>query len=185
MPPRRSPAGDALTELVLKVFRLNGRFLDVADAITAGTGLTAARWQVLGAVLRQPLSVAGVARSMGLTRQSVQRLADALVEEGLCTYQDNPAHRRAKLLAPTRRGWAAIERIRPIQAAWANRLAATVGDEALLAANATLDAVLAAPVSPISPRSSRPARPRSRSSTPGASRHRSPGVPPRSSSSGT
>jgi DNA-binding MarR family transcriptional regulator len=181
MPPRRSRAGDALTELVLKVFRLNGRFLEVAEAITAGTGLTAARWQVLGAVLGQPLSVAGVARSMGLTRQSVQRLADALVEEGLCTYQDNPAHRRAKLLAPTNRGWAAIERVRPIQAAWANRLAATVGDEALLAANATIDAVLAA----TSPRPSRPARPRSRSSTPGAIPHRSPAAPPRSSSSGT
>ena len=41
MPPRRSPAGDALTELVLKVFRLNGRFLDVADAITASRS----RWR--------------------------------------------------------------------------------------------------------------------------------------------
>ena len=148
MAPKRSPAGDALTELVLKVFRLNGRFLEVADDITAGTGLTAARWQVLGAVLRQPLSVAGIGRSMGLTRQSVQRLADALVEEGLCAYQENPAHRRAKLLAPTERGWAAIDRIRPIQRAWANRVGAVVGDEALLAANATIDAVLAALATP-------------------------------------
>lgn len=96
---KRSSGGDALTELVLKVFRLNGRFLEVADDITGGGGLTAARWQVLGAVLREPLSVAAAARSMGLTRQSVQRLADVLVDEGLCTYLDNPAHRRAKLLA--------------------------------------------------------------------------------------
>ena len=43
MAPRRSPAGDALTELVLKVFRLNGRFLDAADAITAGTGTVGIR----------------------------------------------------------------------------------------------------------------------------------------------
>ena len=189
MPPRRSRAGDALTELVLKVFRLNGRFLEVADAITSGTGLTAARWQVLGAVLRQPLSVAGIARSMGLTRQSVQRLADVLAEEGLCAYQENPAHRRAKLLAPTQRGWAAIQRICPIQVAWANRVSATVGDEALLAANTTIDAVLAALASPAglvtSPRPSRPARPRSRPSTPGGSRRRSPAGRPRSSSSGT
>jgi len=170
MAPRRSPAGDALTELVLKVFRLNGRFLDAADDITAGTGLTAARWGVLGAVLRQPLSVAGIARSMGLTRQSVQRLADALVEEGLCAYQDNPAHLRAKLLAPTQRGRAAIDRVCPIQQAWANRVGAAVGDEALRAAIATVDAVLAALAAPtaslsqpIFPRPSRRARPRSRS----------------------
>jgi DNA-binding MarR family transcriptional regulator len=144
MAARRSPGGDLLTELVLKVFRLNGELLEVAERIAAGSGLTAARWQVLGAVLPAPLSVAGVARNMGLTRQSVQRLADLLVEEGLCEYQDNPAHRRAKLLAPTARGWAAIERIRPIQRAWANEVAATVGEKELRTVNAIVDALLAA-----------------------------------------
>jgi len=144
MPARRSRGGDLLTELVLKVFRLNGELLEVADRIAEGSRLTAARWQVLGAVLPAPLSVAGVARNMGLTRQSVQRLANLLVEEGLCAYQDNPAHRRAKLLAPTAQGLAAIERIRPIQRAWANQVAARVGEKDLRAVNATVDAILAA-----------------------------------------
>jgi DNA-binding MarR family transcriptional regulator len=148
MPARRSPAGDLLTELVLKVFRLNGDLLAVADRIAGGSGLTAARWQVLGAVLPEPLSVAGVARNMGLTRQSVQRLADLLVEEGLCAYQDNPAHRRAKLLAPSADGWAAIERIRPVQSAWANKVAAKVGEKELRAASDTVDAILAALATP-------------------------------------
>lgn len=143
MPPRTSQGRGELTELVLKVFRLNGRLLDVADQITLGTGLTAARWQVLGAVLPAPLSVAEVARNMGLTRQSVQRLADVLVEEGLCEYRDNPAHRRAKLLAPTALGWQAIERVHPIQVAWARRVTAAVGEDALRSTNATLDALLA------------------------------------------
>src|SRR5687767_7130428 len=107
MATRRSAAGDELTELVLKIFRLNGRLLEAAEGMTAGTPLTAARWQVLGAVLRGPLTVAGIARSMGLTRQAVQRLADALVDDGLCAYEDNPAHRRAKLVVPTEQGWAA------------------------------------------------------------------------------
>jgi DNA-binding MarR family transcriptional regulator len=145
---RRSSAGDALTDLVLLVFRLNGRLLDVADAITEGSGLTAARWQVLGGVLREPLSVAAVARNMGLTRQSVQRLADVLVAEGLCEYRDNPAHRRAKLLAPTAAGWAAIERIHPIQVDWANRVSAAVGEDALRAARSTIESVLATLASP-------------------------------------
>jgi len=130
------------------VFRLNGRLLDVAEQITRGTHLSAARWQVLGAVLPAPMTVAGIARSMGLTRQSVQRLADALVREGLCDYRENPAHRRAKLLVPAARGLAAIERIHPIQVAWADRTAAAVGVRALRAANATLAALLAALDSP-------------------------------------
>ncbi|CAN5420504.1 hypothetical protein BH09MYX1_BH09MYX1_51560 [soil metagenome] len=62
---KRTSSGDYVTELVLKTVRLNGRFLAVAEDITAGSGLTAARWQVLGAVLAAPLSVAEVARAMG------------------------------------------------------------------------------------------------------------------------
>jgi DNA-binding MarR family transcriptional regulator len=139
---RRSPGGDAITDLVLKIFRLNGELLAVADEITEGTPLTAARWQVLGAVLPAPLSVADVARQMGLARQSVQRLADLLVEEGLCVYGENPAHRRSKLLAPTALGWDAIKAIRPVQFAWANRVSAVVGRERLDAANDAITALL-------------------------------------------
>lgn len=145
---RRSPAGDELTELVLKVFRLNGQLLDAADRITEGTRLSAARWQVLGAVLPAPLTVAGVARSMGLTRQSVQRLADVLVAEGMCEYRENPAHRRAKLLAPTSRGLAAIERIHPIQVAWADRVGAKLGLPRLKTVNRLLNLLISALDSP-------------------------------------
>ncbi|HEX5869107.1 MAG TPA: helix-turn-helix domain-containing protein, partial [Longimicrobium sp.] len=94
----RSPAGDAMTELVIRTFRLNGLFLAVAEEMARPAGLTAARWQVLGAVLREPLTVSDAARAMGLTRQSVQRLADALAHDGMAEYVDNPRHRRARLL---------------------------------------------------------------------------------------
>jgi DNA-binding MarR family transcriptional regulator len=117
-------AGEALTEVVMSVFRLNGLFLGAAETIAAPAGLTPARWQVLGAVLREPRTVSGIARVMGLTRQSVQRLADALVADGMAEYVPNPAHRRAKLLRPTPRGWAAIDVLRPRQHAWADRVTA-------------------------------------------------------------
>ncbi|AZO29261.1 MULTISPECIES: MarR family transcriptional regulator [Mesorhizobium] len=113
-------AADTLTDLVLAVFRLNGRFLEAADRLAAPAGLTAARWQVLGAVLREPKSVAEIGRDMGLARQSVQRLADILAEDGLAAYADNPAHRRAKLLSVTEAGWTAIRHIARRQHAWAN-----------------------------------------------------------------
>lgn len=145
----RNPGGDALTELVLKVFRLNGALLDIAERITHGTPLTAARWQVLGAVLPEALSVAAVARSMGLTRQSVQRLADTLVEDGLCEYLENPAHKRAKLLAPTASGWLAIGQIRPVQRSWAARVAASVGLAKLRTLNDDVDSLFAALADPM------------------------------------
>ncbi|MDT0616081.1 MarR family winged helix-turn-helix transcriptional regulator [Streptomyces lancefieldiae] len=104
-----------------------------AEELARPAGLTAARWQVLGAVLREPLPVSGVARAMGITRQSVQRVADLLVAHGLAEYRPNPAHRRAKLLAPTGAGLAAVSRIDPGHAALADRLAEAYGSEEELA----------------------------------------------------
>lgn len=124
---------DALSRTALGVFRLNGQFLAVADKLAEPAGLTAAWWQVLGAVLPEPLPVSGIARVMGITRQSVQRIADLLVREGLAVYEPNPAHRRAKLLAPTEAGRAAVSRIGPGHAALADRLAEACGSDAELA----------------------------------------------------
>ncbi|MFE7840374.1 MarR family winged helix-turn-helix transcriptional regulator [Streptomyces sp. NPDC057474] len=120
---------DLLSRAALGVFRLNGQFLSVAEELARPAGLTAAWWQVLGAVLPEPLSVAGVARVMGITRQSVQRVADLLVDRGLAEYVANPAHRRAKLLAPTPAGHAAIAQIEPGHATLAARLAQALGEE--------------------------------------------------------
>lgn len=122
-------APESLSGTALAVFRLNGQFLSVAERLARPAGLTATWWQVLGAVLREPLPVAGVARAMGITRQSVQRVADLLVERGLARYVPNPAHRRAKLLTPTEEGRAAIERIAPGHAEFAARLSEALGGE--------------------------------------------------------
>ncbi|MBT2541847.1 MarR family transcriptional regulator [Streptomyces sp. ISL-44] len=121
---------DLLSRTALGVFRLNGQFLVVSEELARPAGLTAAWWQVLGAVLREPLPVAGIARAMGITRQSVQRIADLLAAEGLAEYVPNPAHRRAKLLRPTDAGRAAIARITPGHASLATRLAEELGDAA-------------------------------------------------------
>ncbi|MFE9579125.1 MarR family winged helix-turn-helix transcriptional regulator [Nocardia sp. NPDC006044] len=115
-------------------FRLNGQFLAIAEELAAPAGLTAAWWQVLGAVLTEPLPVAGIARDMGITRQSVQRIADLLVDKGLAEYRPNPAHRRAKLVAVTDAGLAAVRRINPQHAIMAERLACELGYEQLAAA---------------------------------------------------
>ncbi|MFG2618932.1 MarR family winged helix-turn-helix transcriptional regulator [Streptomyces sp. NPDC048507] len=148
---------DLLSRTALGAFRLNGQFLGVSEELARPAGLTAAWWQVLGAVLHEPLPVAGIARSMGITRQSVQRVADLLAAKGLAEYAPNPAHRRAKLLRPTGEGRAAVARINPGHAALATRLAAELGDEALAetarvltrlseALDAITDAVTDAPV---------------------------------------
>ena len=112
-----------MASAAITTFKLNGQFLAIAEELAGPAGLTAAWWQVLGAVLGEPLTVAGIAREMGITRQSVQRIADILADRGLARYLPNPAHRRAKLLTPTDEGRAAIARISPGAAAAAAQLA--------------------------------------------------------------
>lgn len=129
---------DPVNDLVMSIFRLNGFLLRAADRLTAGSGITTARWQVLGAVLHEPLTVAAIARSMGLARQSVQRTADLLVEEGLCEYLPNPAHRRAKLLSSTDSGLSTVRRLGPSVSAWSKRVREAVGDGVIDAATVSV-----------------------------------------------
>lgn len=98
--------GDAVTELVLEIFRLNGELLADGDALVADLGLTSARWQVLGAVALSPaaLPIAHLARNMGLTRQSVQRIANEMAASGHLRFAPNPHHERAKLVMLTDKG---------------------------------------------------------------------------------
>ncbi|MFF3642742.1 MarR family winged helix-turn-helix transcriptional regulator [Streptomyces sp. NPDC002564] len=135
---------DLLSRTALTVFRLNGQFLAVSEELAGPAGLTAARWQVLGAVLREPLPVSGIARAMGITRQSVQRVADLLVRQGLAAYAPNPAHRRAKLLRPTDAGRAAVAGIDPGHAALADRLATALGTDGFAETAQVLERLAAA-----------------------------------------
>lgn len=139
-----TPSGAAFTALLLEVFRLNGRLLAAGDRLTADLDLTSARWQVLGAIDAEPLSVAQIARAMGLARQSVQRLADALAAEGVVAYRDNPAHRRAKLVALTADGRRRLDKLNRRQVAWANAIARGIPAAELKSAHGVLQSLGAA-----------------------------------------
>lgn len=130
--------GAEFSELLVEVFRVNGLLLAAGDRLAAPAGLTSARWQVLGVVDHGPCTVAQVARSMGLARQTVRQTAAGLVRDGMVEFRDNPADRRARLLAPTPRGRAALRQVERAQAAWANGIAERVPLTDLRAACGTL-----------------------------------------------
>ena len=88
----------------MRVFRLEGFLTAAGDALAAPAGQSSARWRVLAAVEDRPMTVAQIARAWSLARQSVQRIADLLVRDGLVAYEDNPEHRRAKLVRLTPAG---------------------------------------------------------------------------------
>ena len=135
-------AGDALSELVAHVFRLNGLLTSAGDAMAAPAGQTGARWRVLAAIDRAPSTVPQIARAWWLSRQSVQRVADVLVEEGFAVYEENPGHRRSKLLRITPKGSSSLRSIRRAQRTWADDLGGEIGESDLRTANAILARVV-------------------------------------------
>jgi DNA-binding MarR family transcriptional regulator len=142
-PPPRTEAGDALTEVIIGTFRLNGRLMDIAQRLARAGALTATEWRVLGGILDEPHTVAEIGRLMGMTRQGVQRVADQLAARGLAEYRVNPAHRRAKLLACTHAGYWAIRRIALVQRPWADQVAANIGTAELQETLTTIRRILA------------------------------------------
>jgi DNA-binding MarR family transcriptional regulator len=144
----RTADGSAFSALVVQVLRLEGLLSQAGDELAAPAGQTTARWRVLAAVEHEPKPVAQIARDWGLARQSVQRVADVLEREGLVAYDDNPAHRRAKLVRLTSSGRRALGRIQLAQVAWANEVGAAVGSDDLAAASRALERLLAVLVEP-------------------------------------
>jgi DNA-binding MarR family transcriptional regulator len=121
---KRTPAGEALTNVIFDLFRLNSLVLTAGDRLVARLGLTSARWQILGAIIYAERSqpVAWLARDLGANRQNVQRIVNDLLKEGLVTFEVNPHHRRAQLVVLTEKGKRTFEAAMELQAPWVNKL---------------------------------------------------------------
>ena len=121
---KRTLAGEAVTDLILDLFRLNSRLLTAGDRLVARLGLTSARWQILGAIVaaERPQPVAWLARDLGANRQNVQRIINDLHRAGHVAFQTNPHHRRAQLVVLTDKGRRTFDAAMRLQAPWINRL---------------------------------------------------------------
>jgi DNA-binding MarR family transcriptional regulator len=135
MPAKRVPhgvapsktAGEAFTRLVLNLFRTHGRVIDSGEKLVASLGLTAARWQVLGALslAGRPLTVPSIGAAMGLTRQAVQKQVDLMSADRLLVIRENPAHKRSPLVEISAAGARLLGLAAQRQEVWAREL--TVG----------------------------------------------------------
>ena len=111
--------------MILDLFRLNNRLLSAGDRLVGEVGLTSARWQILGtiAAAERPQPVAWLARDIGAHRQNVQRIVNDLAAEDLVSFEVNPHHRRAALVALTDKGMQALGDAMHLQVPWVNDLA--------------------------------------------------------------
>lgn len=136
-----SEEGGAVTDLILDVFRLNGRLLIAGDRLVGKLGLTSARWQVLGAIANaeRPESVAWHARTMGLHRQGIQRIANELEADGILEFRPNPHHKRAHLVVLTSKGQKLYAAAMALQVPWVNELSHGLKPKDIATAKSVID----------------------------------------------
>jgi len=116
-----SEKSDLLTNIVLSVFRANGRLIDWGDKFSAEFELTSARWQMLGAIAlsKEPLTAPQIALNMGVSRQGAQKQLNLLVQDNLLTTLSNPYHKKSPRYALTATG----ERVyKAIDKKWLNHV---------------------------------------------------------------
>jgi len=129
-----------LVGLADEVIRLHGRLAAVNGDRGETGGLTGAQALVLTAVINaeRPPTVPQIGRSLGHARQSVQRIANVLIAQGLVTSEENPDHKRAPLLLPTEAGRAVHGRLQDRAQVWIARITEGIDAGDIIAATKTL-----------------------------------------------
>jgi len=110
---------------------MNGALMQAGDDLIRDLGVTSAQWQVLGAIHLGPIPVAQIARDLGRKRQGIQPTVDRLEKAGFVGFEENPNHRRARLVALTKQGRSVLEEISARQESWVNALAEGLSERSL------------------------------------------------------
>ena len=140
-----NPSSEAgiLTDIMLSVFRTNGKLIADGDRLAATLGLTSARWQVLGAIslAGSAQTVPQIAETMGMTRQGAQKQIDILQGDGLVIAKANPRHKRSPFFALTDAGSAAYAELDRRYRYWAEELARSIDIDLLSQARQCLSQI--------------------------------------------
>ena len=111
--------------LVEDVLECAGALRRYGDALTRPLGQTEVRWAVMSVLSGGARSVPQVARRLGVSRQSVQRVANLLAGEGLIESVANPDNARSPLFRLSKRGEEVLAAITRVADPWHRR----VGEE--------------------------------------------------------
>lgn len=102
---KRTEAGQAIEDLIIEIvatfFLLRAEGMRIGVVSPSGEGY----WSVLRLLKTNgPQTVPQLARYRYVPRQSVQKLANEMLKDGVIELVNNPAHKRSKLLRLTPKG---------------------------------------------------------------------------------
>jgi DNA-binding MarR family transcriptional regulator len=124
-----SPSAILFRQLTRAVFAAHSSVLRHGDSANAAFGQSSARWRVMFNIGQGNGTVGEIARQTDYTRQSIQRLADTLVADGLATYSPDPNDRRKQIITLTHKGSALLAEMEADFDDWSKRLVKALGRE--------------------------------------------------------
>jgi DNA-binding MarR family transcriptional regulator len=138
----RNDTSECFTQFTRALFSAHNMVLKHGDLVTGKYQQTSARWRILGNIEPCPLTVSQIAKLTGYTRQSIQRLADDLVDEGLAAYE-SASDRRTKNVCITEKGRELLEKLAEYENEWVARISQHLSVEELTDLTRALEKVRA------------------------------------------
>ena len=131
-------------DLVSGVIQLSNLLMRHLAPIFEKAKVTPQQWAILAALAAadQPLSLAGLARTMLVSKQNMTGMVARLEQLGLIARQGDPDDLRSSRLTLTRRGRAAVEKLRPAYDAWRRELAGDLAERDVAALTRTVDRLI-------------------------------------------
>ena len=131
-------------DLVTGVIRLANLLMRHLAPVFEKVHVTPQQWAILAALADagQPLTLAGLARTMLVSKQNMTGMVARLEELGLVERQADPGDLRSSRLQLMRRGRATVEKLRPAYDAWQRALGSDVAERDLAALTRTIDRLI-------------------------------------------
>lgn len=139
------PAAASESDLVVGVIQLANLLMRRLAPIFEKANVTPQQWAILSALAdaETPLTPAGLARKMLVSKQNMTGMVARLEQLGLAERHDDPKDLRSSRVQLTRRGRTLVEKFRPAYEEWRSKLGAEMSERDIAALTRTVDRLIA------------------------------------------
>jgi DNA-binding MarR family transcriptional regulator len=136
---------DAERDLVSGVIQLANLLTRRLAPIFERAKVTPQQWAIVATLAdsETPMTLAGLARKLMVTKQNMTGMIARLEQLGLAERHDDPRDLRSSRVQLTRRGRGLVEKLRPLYEEWRGRLGHDLPERDIAALTRTVDRLIA------------------------------------------
>src|SRR5690242_15253671 len=136
---------DTERDLVSGVIQLANLLMRRLAPVFERANVTPQQWSILCALVESesPMTLAGVARKLMVTKQNMTGMIARLEQLGLAERHDDPKDLRSSRVQLTRRGRTLVDKVRPAYEQWVAALGREVGERELQSLSRTVERLIA------------------------------------------